>query len=61
MRARQVTDTFDFEGSMLQPLERFFRAFGARQTPYLSVSRTSRVAQAALAARAGWRRIGRSR
>ena len=59
MRARQVTDTFDFEGSMLQPLERFFRAFGARQTPYLSVSRASTLARAALAARAGWRRLAR--
>jgi hypothetical protein len=59
MRARQVTDTFDFEGSMLQPLERFFRAFGARQTPYLSVSRASTLARAALGARAGWRRLAR--
>jgi len=56
-RARQVTDTFDFEGSMLEPLERFVRAFGARQAPYLSVSRTSSLARAALAARAGWRRV----
>jgi hypothetical protein len=61
MRARRVTDTFDFEGSMLEPLERFFRAFGARQAPYLSVSRASRLARAALAARAGWRRLGARR
>ena len=60
MRARRVTDIFDFEGSMLEPLERFFRAFGARQAPYLSVSRASRLARAALAARAGWRRLRRS-
>ena len=33
MRARAVSDVFDFEGSMLQPVERFFRAFGGRQTP----------------------------
>ena len=25
---------FDFEGSVIQSVERFFRAFGARQTPY---------------------------
>jgi len=31
-RARGVTDVFDFEGSMLRPVERFFRAFGSRQT-----------------------------
>lgn len=31
---------FDFEGSMLEPVERYFRAFGAVQTPYFRVSRT---------------------
>jgi Acetyltransferase (GNAT) domain len=56
-RARDVTDVFDFEGSMLPSVERYFRAFGARQTPYLRVSRASRRGRAALAARAGWRRI----
>ena len=61
MRAREVTNTFDFEGSMLPPLERFFRAFGASQTPYLSVSRASALARLAMAGRAGWRRLGRSR
>lgn len=34
-----VTESFDFEGSMLQPVERFFRAFGAKQVPYSSISR----------------------
>lgn len=28
---------FDFEGSMLQPVEHFFRGFGAIQTPYSQV------------------------
>jgi len=32
-----VTHTFDFEGSMLEPIERFFRAFGAVQKPYFSI------------------------
>lgn len=32
-------EIFDFEGSMIEPIERFFRAFGARQTPYFYVSR----------------------
>jgi hypothetical protein len=32
--AGQVTRRFDFEGSMVQGIERFFRAFGARQVPY---------------------------
>jgi hypothetical protein len=57
VRAGAVTDVFDFEGSMLKPVERFFRAFGSRQTPYLRVSRTSRRARAALGVRAGWRRV----
>ena len=38
--ARQVTKRFDFEGSMIEPVERFFRAFGAQQTPYFTVSKT---------------------
>jgi Acetyltransferase (GNAT) domain len=33
-RAASVTRMFDFEGSMIEPVERFFRAFGAKQTPY---------------------------
>jgi hypothetical protein len=56
-RARAVTDVFDFEGSMLAPVERHFRAFGARQTPYLRVSRATQVGRAALAARGAWRRL----
>jgi hypothetical protein len=35
-----VTKSFDFEGSMIESVERFFRAFGGEQTPYLSVSKT---------------------
>lgn len=38
--ASTVTKRFDFEGSMLEPVERFFRGFGAIQTPYFSVSKT---------------------
>jgi hypothetical protein len=56
-RARRVVDVFDFMGSMLQPVERFFRAFGGRQVPYLSVSRSTPLARAALAIRAGGRRL----
>jgi GNAT acetyltransferase-like protein len=59
MRAREVTDVFDFEGSMLRPVERFFRAFGGRQTPYLRVSRARARARVALAVRAGVRRLDR--
>lgn len=32
-----VTRSFDFEGSMIEPVERFFRAFGAKQTEYYSI------------------------
>ena len=39
--AATVTKSFDFEGSMLEPVERFFRAFGAKQTPYFTVSKTN--------------------
>jgi len=35
----QFTDTFDFEGSMLPGIERFFREFGAVQTPYFAITR----------------------
>ena len=33
------TDRFDFEGSMLPGVERFFREFGARQTPYFAITK----------------------
>lgn len=38
--ASTVTQRFDFEGSMIEPVEKFFRAFGAQQTPYFTVSKT---------------------
>lgn len=34
-------NSFDFEGSMIEPVERFFRAFGAKQTPYFAISKTN--------------------
>lgn len=39
--AASVTKKFDFEGSMIEPVERFFRGFGATQTPYSVVSKTN--------------------
>lgn len=36
-----VTQKFDFEGSMLESVERFFRGFGALQKPYFSVFKTN--------------------
>jgi hypothetical protein len=39
--AATVAPAFDFEGSMIEPVERFFRAFGAEQRPYFHVTKTS--------------------
>lgn len=36
-----VTKKFDFEGSMIEPVERFFRGFGATQTPYSVITKTN--------------------
>ena len=49
--AAEVSACFDFEGSMSEPIERYFRAFGARQVPYLVVSRHNRRAAALSAMR----------
>jgi hypothetical protein len=50
--ASTVTQSFDFEGSMMEPVERFFRAFGAEQTPYFAVSHTpSKLLRAAMCVR----------
>ena len=50
--AATVTKRFDFEGSMIEPVEKFFRAFGAQQTPYFTVSKTpSFILKTALFAR----------
>ena len=40
--AATVTKKFDFEGSMIKSVERFFRGFGAKQVPYFQISRMSR-------------------
>ena len=37
--ASTVTKAFDFEGSMIEPVERFFRAFGAKQKSYFQMSK----------------------
>ena len=47
----QVSRRFDFEGSMIESIERFFRAFGAREVPYFYVSRCSRRMRVLLSAR----------
>ncbi len=39
--AATVTRRFDFEGSMIEPVERFFRAYGGKLVPYSRVWRYS--------------------
>lgn len=39
--ASTVTKRFDFEGSMIEPVERFFRGFGAVQSPYYVITKTN--------------------
>lgn len=38
--ASTVSKSFDFEGSMIESIERFFRGFGAIQTPYYMLRHT---------------------
>jgi hypothetical protein len=38
----RYTSLFDFEGSMIVGVERFFREFGAIQTPFFTISRNER-------------------
>ena len=60
--AATVTGSFDFEGSMLEPVERFFRAFGAEQVPYFAVSGFhSRIAEGRIALQAAAARRSRAR
>jgi hypothetical protein len=42
---------FDFEGSMVEPIEKYLGGFGGRKAPYHSVSGASRKGQILLAAR----------
>jgi hypothetical protein len=49
--ASEVSRVFDFEGSMLKPVEHFFRGFGGKPTPYLQVSKASLTAKSVLTAR----------
>jgi len=49
--AAERVPVFDFEGSMIEGVARFFRGFGSRPWPYLHVTGTSRRMRMALAAR----------
>lgn len=41
--AAGVTKEFNFEGSMIKPIERFFRAFGGEQVPYLEIYKINSI------------------
>jgi hypothetical protein len=49
--ASRETNDFDFEGSMIEDIERFFRSFGAVQKQYFSLSRAGRIVRALKALR----------
>ncbi len=59
--ASEVSRVFDFEGSMLEPIEHYFRGFGGRQTPYFSISRAGLKAKPVLAARSTRQALARYR
>ncbi len=37
--ASEVSEAYDFEGSMIEPIEEFFHSFGALQKPYFEISK----------------------
>lgn len=39
-RLKGNTEIFDFEGSMIPGVEKFYRGFGAKQTPYFNIKRS---------------------
>jgi hypothetical protein len=39
--AMQTNRVFDFEGSMIEGIERYFRSFGAQQSPYFHIYKTT--------------------
>ena len=56
-----VTRKFDFEGSVIEPVERFFRGFGAVQKPYFSVAAMSRRMRILAAGRDLYKSLYKSR
>lgn len=47
--AANFSAVFDFEGSMIAPIAKFYRSFGARLAPYSSITGKSRRARRAIA------------
>jgi hypothetical protein len=40
-KSAKKAKAFNFEGSMIEPIERYFRAFGGKLTPYFEIKKTS--------------------
>lgn len=59
--AQQVSDAFDFEGSMNERIEPFFRGFGAHQQLLLHISRMSRRMSAITAVKSLFQTIRRTK
>jgi hypothetical protein len=59
--ASEVSRAFDFEGSMVEPIEHYFRGFGGRQTPYFCVTKANLRGKSALAARSAGRALAQRR
>jgi Acetyltransferase (GNAT) domain len=57
--AAEVSQVFDFEGSMVKPIEHFFRGFGGTQTQYFCIHKTTPKAQPAMAAMRAREALGR--
>lgn len=55
--AAQHSRVFDFEGSMVEGIENFFRQFGGVCTPYYTVSKRSFLAEVLLAAKPRVKRL----
>jgi len=56
----KITKQFDFEGSMIQSIERFFRSFGAKQVPYFHITGMSKRMKAIYHGRSIFRDILKS-
>ena len=59
--AAKTSASFNFEGSVIQGIERFLRAFGGAQKTYMNARRANWKGAAALTARNAWNRLTRGR
>jgi len=55
--AGSASGEFDFEGSMAEPIERFFRSFGASQSSYFNLRRSNRWIGATEGLRHTWQSL----